>query len=212
MNKGTAARESSAPSPSSNRSMKPLSELGQSGKPQTVSEKIVDRLCDLSAEYRAETDAVRQRALEKRILILESYVIVLLSHQARDKERAVVVINFAKTVLSYWQGTWDEFKERVNDYQKTLGKRPKGRPTDRRCEVAEALERKRTNPSKTWKQIAEDLNLNAKHLPREITRLRRLLRLESIEWSRDSGNAKRDSNETENRGMSEGEVGCNDWN
>jgi hypothetical protein len=208
--KSIASRESSTRRPSSNRYMR---ELGQSRKPQTVSQKIVDHLCNLSAEYRAETDPARKMALEKRILSLESYVIVLLSHQSRDKDRAAVVVNFAGTMLRDWQGTWDEYKERVDNYQKTLGTRSKGRPTDRRCDVAEALERKRTNPSKTWKQIAEDLNLNSKHVPREITRLRRLLRLESIEWSHDSGNANPSATATtENGGMNEGKVGCNDRN
>jgi hypothetical protein len=166
--------------------MKRTRKLARIQKPETVVQKILNHLCHLSAAYRVEKDPVRKSALEIRILKLESYVVVVLSHTSRDKERAVVVLNFARVLLKDWQRTWDDYRKRVDDYQEKIRARPRGRPIERRYQVAEALDRKLANPSKTWKQIAQDLNLNSEQLPREITRLRRLLTLESIEFNSDS--------------------------
>lgn len=163
--------------------MKRRIKLGRIQKPETVVQKIINHLCDLSSAYRVEKDPVRKSALERRILKLESYVIVLLSHASRDRERAVVVLNFARILLRNWQGRWDDFKKQVDDYQKAISALPRGRPVERRYRVAEALDKKLANPSKTWKQIAGELCLNFDQLPREVNRLRRLLRLEYIDYN-----------------------------
>ncbi|MGH9771884.1 MAG: hypothetical protein ACRD4Q_09335 [Candidatus Acidiferrales bacterium] len=145
-----------------------------------VAKPIVDCLCQLSAKYRAVCNSAEQRALEKRILQLESYVIVPLSHGSRYKERDDVVMNYVKQLCVEWPGPWKEFREAVDRFEKSISAKPKGRPTDYRCKVTEALGLKLADPSRPWKQIARDLQLNPAYLNREVHRLRTLLRREQI--------------------------------
>jgi hypothetical protein len=141
----------------------------------------VNHLCELSAEYRAACNsgnAPEERNLEKRIRQLESWVIVLLSHQSRENEP--VVLNYARAILPAWEGTWEEFKRKVDRYEERIRHKPKGRPVDYRLKVTVAWERKLAQPTQTWKAIAEELNLPLESLRRQIRLLRTLLGREKI--------------------------------
>jgi len=147
-----------------------------------VARRIVDHLCELSAEFRAAKKRGDERAareLERRIRKLESYVIVLLSNPSREADKNRVILNFAQAALPD-SGTWSKLKRQVDEYEMGIGTMPKGRPAENRCGVTHALECKLTNTSKTWNQIAESLQWEPENLKREIRRLRSLLRQEKI--------------------------------
>lgn len=146
-----------------------------------VAKPIADRLCKLSVEYRSESDDAKKRTLERKIHRLESYVIVLLSHRSRDKDRDQVVLDYAKKRLEGWKGTWNKFRKEVDDFEKKISVRSKGRPTERRREVTKALESRLISPSKSYSKIAQELGWDAANLKREVRRLRRLLRAEEIQ-------------------------------
>jgi hypothetical protein len=143
----------------------------------------VTHLCELSAEYRAAKDPGRQRALLKRINSLEHYLIVPLSHGSRKIERDKVVLRFARILLDHWKGTgtWKELKINVDNYQRRISVRPKGRPIEYCNKVAEALERKCAHPSKSWREIARELRLESSDLKREVRRFRAVCRRERIQ-------------------------------
>jgi hypothetical protein len=151
------------------------------GRP--LAQRIINRLCELSRNYRAAESKGDQkcgRELEKRIRRLESYVIVLLSNPSRENERSEVVLNFARALLPKWRGTWAEFKRHVDDYERRISAMAKGRPPDYRAKVTEAWERKFLHPKLTWNQVAKDLDLPGESLPRQVRRMRAELEREGI--------------------------------
>jgi hypothetical protein len=151
------------------------------GRP--LAQRIVNRLCELSRQYRLadkEGDEETARLLEKRIRGLESYVIVLLSNPSRESERNEVILNFARTLLPKWRQTWAEFKRHVDDFERRIRAKGKGRPPDYRAKITEAWERKYLHSNLTWNQIARDLGLPCESLPRQIRGMRAELKREGI--------------------------------
>lgn len=145
-----------------------------------VAEPIVKRLCELSDQYRAARDRTEKCFLEKRIRKLESYVIVLLSHKSREADRADVVLEFARKLLPNWKASWTEFKQEVDEFQKRISARSRGKPVVHRRGVVEAWERKLADPKRTWDELAQDFQLESDYLKREKERLRALLKQERI--------------------------------